>query len=269
MTLIGILFDTVIFIVLGCVYYLFLAKRFDNFFFKLVIGSGIANKHPANHLFALVNIAVAGFFQSLIFAGMLFLFQIPWKNILIDHFKPIHLIYGLFLGFGDFVVCNMAGSLLMRTLKAFGSKKLKDEIGRMSNQGVSGWVNFFKLAFENFSFAIAFPVAFFYICFEELIFRGTILFTFFQIPGIPFWLAILVPALLFTLAQRPGIPSTLNAVYPMCSAFTIGMIHNWLLLKVYSIIPLIIAHMVFLLIATIPAKSKTNRSPSKDSFLRL
>ncbi len=269
MPLTRILFDIIIFVLTGCLYYFFLAKRFDNFFFKLVVSSGIANKYAANHLFAIVNIAVAGVFQALVFATLLFFFPVPWNTILTGHFKPIQIIYGLFLGIGDFVGCNVVGSLFMRALRTFGSGKLKDEIGKMTNQGVSGWVNFFKLSFENFPIAVAFPVTFFYIIFEELIFRGTVLFTFFQLPGMPFWLAILIAALLFMLAQRPGIPSTLNAVYPMCSALTIGLIHNWLLLKVYSIIPLIIAHMVFLLFATIPVKKITNRSPAKDNFLRL
>lgn len=262
------LFYIIVFVLIGCFYYFFLTKKFDNFALRQVMNLAIAKKHPANHLFGLVNLLVAGFFQFILFIAMCIIFPIRWKNIVYDNFRIIQLLYGVLLGLADLVVCNIVGSLVLKGLNVAGSKALKVKIEKMSNQGISGWVNSFKLAFENFSFLTVFPTALFYIIIEELIFRGTILFSFYQIPGLSYSMMIILPTILFILAQRPGIPSTINAIYPMSSAFAIGIIHNWLMLKVFSIIPLIIAHFTFLCIAAIPGKRKINELNDND-FLRL
>lgn len=256
---------TGIFLAAGCLYYFILARNFGKPVCRQVLKFPIARKHPANHLFSLVNIAVPGFFQSLVFAGLCLYFSIPWKWILLDNFRPIQLVYGVFLGFADIVACNLAGLLLVRALRSFRSAGIKADLHEVQKPATSGWVNSFKLSFENFSLALAGPIAFYYILFEELTFRGVVLFAYDRISGIPAILAIFLSTLLFTLAQRPGIPTLRDAIYPMCSAFTMGMIHCWLMLNTFSIIPLIVAHFVFLLVATIPVKKASNKStPNAD-----
>ncbi|HEV9038749.1 MAG TPA: CPBP family intramembrane glutamic endopeptidase [Puia sp.] len=256
---------TGIFLTVGSFYYFILSKKFDGWAFRHSLKLPIAKKHPAGHVFALANIAVAGFFQSLVFAGLCCYFATPWKSILVDNFRPIQLAYGIFLGLADIVACNMGGLLFMRAWQSIRSRGAKNALAGSQKQVMSGWVNSFKLSFENFPLAVAGPIAFFYILFEELIFRGVVLFAYAGISGIPVFLAILLSTLLFTLAQRPGIPRARDANYPMRSAFIMGLIHNWLMLKVFSIVPLIIAHFVFLLVATLPVKKTGNKlTPNAD-----
>ena len=247
------------FVAFGMTYYYVLAKVFDKWVLHQVLKTRWAQNYPVNQLNSLVNIIVAGIMQFLLLIVLSFMFPIAWKNLLLTHFKPIHILFGLLLGAAEMATANFLVIVMMTSLAFVGSSDIKNRLKGWKEMSYGGWINFFKISRENSNGYIIVLLIIFHIVIEELLFRGIVLQTYFQIEGIPYSVVLILPTLLFVLAQLAGMPSLWHAFFPMCSALVMGFVHNWLLLKVASIIPLIVAHITYfyLSVLLIP-KTSTN-----------
>lgn len=115
--------------------------------------------------------------------------------------------------------------------------------------GGGGWVRQFRAVGRVASPAAAVVTVAVYVAGEEIVFRVVLLHV---LEGRGSAVAVALATALFVGVQAVGMPSLRAAFFPVVGAAVVGVVHSLLYLAVPALVPLVVAHAVFLLGATAP-----------------
>jgi hypothetical protein len=159
--------------------------------------------------------------------------------------QPELIVLGIALGIGEAALATFIGYVGIQVGLRVAPGHTPASVDEWLALARSGWMRLFFQAAE-ITPALALCLSLLYIAVEETVFRGVIITALRD--SIPV-LALTVSVLLFALTQTFRMPSWHSAMFPVLGAVVVGVIHGLLFLAVPSILPLIVAHFVFFVVA--------------------
>lgn len=205
-----------------------------------------AAHHPLDHVRSIVNLPLFGLAGVLTYglvtaaAGLS-----PLRPLGLGGTTPALVALGVALGLVEAATAFLFASTGIMLWSTVRFARLGPAAAiELQTVGRSGWIRVFEHVLRMLPPPLAFALVVLPITAEELLFRalGVTLLR----PAGPV-VAIVVTTLIFTTAQRAGMPSWLTAMPAICSAVLLGVAHAYLYWAVPSVVPLIIAHLVFFL----------------------
>lgn len=160
---------------------------------------------------------------------------------------PDLLLLGAVVGVAEMGLSSLLIVLSIRLVTRFGPEGQPDGDAWLS-LGRAGWMREYLTTIRIMPLPVSALMSLAYVAVEELIFRG-VLIQFF----LPFgqgW-AVALSVLMFAAVQVPHTPSWRTAMFPVIGALVVGIVHGVLFLSTGHILPLIVAHFVFFMIAVI------------------
>jgi membrane protease YdiL (CAAX protease family) len=180
---------------------------------------------------------------------LLWLLAIPLESLL-SFFSQLGLFvfFGIFLGIGmmsfSSLICRAVIELLRYCNKSYFPREVKDWLIMVR----SGWLRHYLHTIDILFLPLALLIVLAQVGCEEIIFRGIFLHYF--LPLGP-WIAIMLSTALFMGMQIFHMPSLVSAIFPMIGSMVIGLINGLLYFKVPNLIPLIVAHFTFFVVAVL------------------
>jgi membrane protease YdiL (CAAX protease family) len=157
-------------------------------------------------------------------------------------------LFGILLGIGmmsfSSLVCRAVIEILRNVPNSYFPWEVKDWLIMTR----SGWLRHYLHTIEALSLPVALSIIFGQICCEEIIFRGVLLHYFLLVKP---WVAIISSTVLFMFMQLFHMPTLMSGIFPLIGSMVIGIVNGIFYLKFCNILPLIIAHFSFFVIAVL------------------
>jgi hypothetical protein len=204
-----------------------------------------ARRYASGEVEAGVRLGLGVLLQLLFCAGLIALLGVALGRLQPAELQPALIALGVALGIGEAALATFVGYVGMQvglTIAPRHTPATADEWLALSR---SGWMRLFFQAAEIMP-ALAIGLSLMYIAVEETVFRGVIITVLRDASPV---LALAVSILLFALTQTFRMPSWHSAMFPVLGAVVVGLIHGLLFLAVPAILPLIVAHFVFFIVA--------------------
>jgi membrane protease YdiL (CAAX protease family) len=162
--------------------------------------------------------------------------------------QPALLICGVLLGVGDMglstFLCNVGIHVANEIAPADGPSRLDQWL--VVARG--GWMRYYLRTMDLAPLPFALLSILLYVAVEEIVFRG-VLINYLQPLGAV--VATVLSALLFAVVQVFHMPGWRAAMFPVIGALVVGVLHGALYIAVPNLIPLILAHLVFLVVSLV------------------
>lgn len=155
---------------------------------------------------------------------------------------------GIFLGIGMMGFSSLLCRAFIEILRHIPHPYFPKEVKNWLIMTRSGWLRHYFHTIEALPFIMSLPIVLGQVFCEELMFRG-ILIPYF-LPAGP-WVAIIVSTILFMFMQLFHLPSLLSGIFPMVGSLVIGLINSILYAKFFNLLPLVIAHFTFFIVAVL------------------
>ncbi len=160
----------------------------------------------------------------------------------------LYLLVGVLLGIGmmsfSSLLCRAVIEILRHIPKPCFALEIKDWLVMTR----SGWLRHYFHTIDVLSLPLALSIIFAQICCEEIVFRGILLHYF-----LPAGLceALMGSTILFMFMQLFHMPNLMSSIFPWIGSMVIGVVNGILYLKQGDLLPLIIAHFTFFIVAVL------------------
>ena len=205
-------------------------------------------RYPSIKAAGIIEIVLIASSHLIFFITLSYFLNIFSEQLGLNHFHYIEVIYGILLGIGMMAITTMLCRFIMVFSKLFFANKIPKEMKSWMVLARGGWMRHHLHNFQILPFFAALLVLFVQIGSEEIIFRG-ILINYFLSNGI--LVAIILSTLFFVLMQAFQTPNWIVAMFPMVGSLVSGVFFSIVYLKTKALISLIIAHVVFFIIAAL------------------
>ncbi|WP_454084208.1 CPBP family intramembrane glutamic endopeptidase [Georgenia sp. Marseille-Q6866] len=227
-------------VVFYAVVYRHVVGRFGALARRVAQAASLTERHSEKDVDDALKLAGAALAQ-LVLAVVLWLLVGPSAGPLVSGWSPALLALAALLGIGSLGL----SAVLVRAV--VGVTRGSAETWLASGGG--GWVRQFRAVGRVASPGVAVVTVVAYVAGEEVVFRVVLLHV---LEGWGPAVAVTVATALFVGVQAVGMPSLSAAFFPMVGAAVVGAVHGLLYLAVPALVPLVVAHAVFLLGATAP-----------------
>ncbi|HMJ97063.1 MAG TPA: CPBP family glutamic-type intramembrane protease [Thermoleophilaceae bacterium] len=204
-----------------------------------------ARRYSSGEVEAVVRLGMGGLLQLLFCAGLIAVLDVGLGQIQPAEIQPELVALGMALGIGEAALATFVGYVGMQVGLAVAPGRTPTDADDWLALSRSGWMRLFFQAAE-IAPAVAVALSFAYIAVEETVFRGVVITVLRDSSAA---LALAASVLLFALTQTFRMPSWHSAMFPVLGAVVVGVVHGLLFLAVPSILPLIVAHFVFFVVA--------------------
>ncbi|HEX9938374.1 MAG TPA: CPBP family intramembrane glutamic endopeptidase [Longimicrobium sp.] len=230
------------------IYYGVLIRWCGRLSVPLVDRLGLARHHPRHDAEAVLRLGVNGGSQALFLAVFLLLTGVPLARAIGPLPAPALVLMGVLLGVGEMGLAAFLSNAAVHALIRVAPGKVPPTMEGWLAAARGGWMREYLRAIEIASLPAAVVITAVYVSVEEIVFRGVL------IPYLLPWgagLAVAVSTLLFGAVQCIHTPSWAAALFPLVGALVMGTVHGLLFLAVPSIVPLVVAHLVFFFAAVL------------------
>jgi hypothetical protein len=217
---------------------------------RLLAGSSLTARHSQRDVNDALKLVVAGLSQLLFATGLWLIVGAPVGTASAG-LTPAILGIAMMLGLAELGAASTLGRAA--TMIATRSDAMAS---RLLTEGQGGWMRQFQAVARVGRGGGALPVVVLYVTGEEIVFRVVTLQV---LSGLGEVWAVVASTTLFVGVQIFGMPSARAAVFPMVGSAVVGMTHAWLFLQVPALLPLVLAHSVFLFGAL--AQTRGSRVP--------
>jgi hypothetical protein len=207
-----------------------------------------AKRYSSGEVEAVVRLGLGGILQLLFCAVLIAALGVRLDELQLAALEPALVILGVLLGLGEAALATFAGYTGMQAGMALAPGRAPADADDWLALSRSGWMRLFFQAAE-ITPSLAVGLSLMYIAVEETVFRGVVI-TMLGDAG-PAAAALAVSILLFALAQTFRMPTWHSAMFPVLGAIVVGLVHGLLFLAVPSILPLIVAHFTFFVVAVV------------------
>jgi membrane protease YdiL (CAAX protease family) len=233
-------------------YYSVVVKRVGDALARAALGALLqrssARSYTATELDGVVRLALAGLMQLAFCFVMLAVSGVTAADLLPDAFRPMLLVYGLFVGIGEAALATHVANVGMRVAMQLPGTASPSETEEWLAMARGGWMRFYIKTVEVAPIPLVAGVTVLYISVEEIVFRGLVINAFDHGGAV---IALAASVLLFTTVQLFHMPSWQSAMFAMLGALTVGIVHGLLYLAVPDLTPLIVAHVVLFLVTLV------------------
>lgn len=208
----------------------------------------LGRHRPLRDVSAALNLPVAALAQALFCLALLRITGVELWPLLTSGLRPVLVLYGVLLGVGEMAVATFFCRAALQTV---GRRARTPELSARGGWDVvarGGWMRYHLKTVEVTPLPLAAFSVLLYVSVEEIVFRGVLLQ--YLSPG-GAALSLLASVLLFVMVQAFHMPDWRAAMFPIIGAIVLGVVHAALFLAVPTIVPLIVAHLVFFFSAVI------------------
>ncbi len=216
--------------------------------YSLAIWFGIAKHYPLEVAKGSVELPLMVCFHLLFCALCIYLFSVPIKSALSFSYHSIFplIVLGVLLGVGLMGFSSLLCRAVIECLRSMDSSFPQD-VSQWLIMVRSGWVRHYFHTLDVLPFYIALLIVCAQVCCEELMFRGVWIHYFSSGPMV----SIIMSTCLFMGMQVFHMPSRLSVIFPLVGSMVIGLVHGILYSCVPSLIPLMVSHATFFLVAVL------------------
>lgn len=206
----------------------------------------LARRYPWNTINDVVNLGLAGVLQLICFILLLHVTGVSVGQLIA--FDPILILYGILLGLGEMALSSFGSHIALRVIMQLFPSHGPTELNSWLTLARGGWMRYYLSTVKISPLPVVCFLTLTYVLVEELIFRGVIITYFLsQSRG----LALVISIIFFVAAQILHTPNWRTAMFPVIGALIVGTIHGLLFLAVPNVLPLVVAHFVFFIVAVI------------------
>jgi hypothetical protein len=206
----------------------------------------LARRHPWNAVNDVVNLGLAGVSQLICFVLLLYVTGVNVGQLIA--FEPVLILYGVLLGLGEMALSSFGSHIALRIIMKLFPSHGPTEINSWLTLARGGWMRYYLSTVKISPLPLVCFLTLTYVLVEELIFRGIVITYFLSLGS---GLALAVSIIFFVGAQVLHTPNWRTAMFPVIGALIVGTIHGLLFLAVPNVLPLVIAHFVFFIVAVI------------------
>ncbi len=197
----------------------------------------------------IIELPLVVLFHFLFVVTLLCFLAIPTVTQSFDLEKIVfYLLIGIFLGVGmmsfSSLLCRAIIEIFRHIPKSYFPLEIKDWLIMTR----SGWLRHYLHTVEVLPLFLSLSIVFFQVFCEEMMFRG-ILINYFSPTGS--WIAIMSSTILFMFMQLFHMPTLVSGIFPLIGSMVIGLINGMLYLKFFNLLPLVIAHFTFFVVAVL------------------
>lgn len=206
----------------------------------------LTRRYALSEVDSIVKLGMSGILQFLFCCVLMFITRFELKDLVQVGFQPVFIVYGILLGIGETAMGTFLCYLSIRLTMHIAPGSVPGDLKDWLTMAKAGWMRLYLKTAEKASLRLVLLFTALYISVEEIIFRG-VLINFF-LPAGDVW-ALGASMFFFILVQVFHMPSWQSAMFPVIGALLIGLLHGLLFLAVPNILPLIIAHFIFFIMA--------------------
>jgi hypothetical protein len=203
---------------------------------------GLARRRSLDQVSQMFNLVVTGISQLLFCALLGILLGVDPRAALVEPFPPVLILYGGLVGVAEAGLATLLSQSAIQALP----QVLPNRVPRSEDLWMAllrgGWLRMYVTATRRGARSLGLSSVVLYITVEELVFRGVLLPALLPLGALP---AVILAAALFVAIQSFHMPSWSSAMFPMIGAAVVGVCHGVLLLETGTIVPLVVAHLVF------------------------
>jgi Type II CAAX prenyl endopeptidase Rce1-like len=162
-------------------------------------------------------------------------------------FDYLHVVLGIPLGLAEMGIASLSCRTIVDALVSVKGIDTPPSIGSWLSMSRAGWIRHHLRSLNSAPFAAATSLICLQISSEEIIFRSVFL-GWKTNPAYPsVWVVLTVTA--FCAVQVSQMPSWQTALFPVTGAAVMGIVHSFLFMSCGEVWPLIVAHLVFFVVA--------------------
>jgi membrane protease YdiL (CAAX protease family) len=155
---------------------------------------------------------------------------------------------GILLGIGEMGFASMLSRAMIEVIRYFRPSWAPSQVKDWLVMVRSGWLRHYLHMIDALPLPFSLLIILGQVGCEEIVFRG-ILVPYFSAAGT--LTAVTAAAILFMFMQIFYMPSWLSTIFPLIGAMVIGFIQGAIYLKVPDLVPLIVAHFTFFIVAVL------------------
>ena len=230
--------------VLLIAYYGYALPRFGNLAPAVVRRLASARSIPLDDSEKIGRLAFAGISQSLFCVLLALVLGVRMPPPRIDATLLVLILMAVLLGAAEMAGSGWLAQLVVNISIATSPRGGSTDAWLAAGKG--GWIREYRKAIEHLPLGFALGVIVLYVGVEELIFREVLLRAF-RPHGDA--IAVVASTFFFAAVQAFSTSSWRNAMFPIVGASVVGIVHALLWLAIPNVLPLIVAHVSFFLIA--------------------
>jgi hypothetical protein len=210
----------------------------------------LARKHPIHHLDNSVELVVVGLSHLALCAALAFVlgFDARSLGLVATPSLPLLMALGVPLGIGEMVLSALLCRVVVEALLVAEPANAPSGLSGWLTVSRGGWMRHYVKTVAILPLPVTLALTAVNVAAEEFVFRALMLNHFSAAGPLP---AILLSTFLFSLMQTFLMPSWRNALFPVVGALVMGVVHGALFTLVPSLLPLMVAHLVFFTFAMI------------------
>jgi hypothetical protein len=213
--------------------------------------TAVLTRHPRRDVDATAKLVAAALAQSA-FALLLVAAARLGPPAMFEPIRVELLLMGCLLGLAELSLATLVCGVVVETALLLAPERRRGEVARAwLMEGRGGWMGQFAATQRVASRTFATFVISLYVAGEEVVFRGVLIHVLRPAGSLA---AVGIAAILFVVAQVRYLPSARAAVFPAVGAAVIGSVHGMLFWRVPDLLPLVAAHLTFLLGALTPRR---------------
>jgi len=214
----------------------------------LVDVTGLARRYPSRDISAVINLPLAGLSQAAFFLVLLTLTGIQSVAFVGRGFQSVLLLYGVLLGIADMALSTFLCNVGIHVANEIAPRGSPADLSEWLVIARGGWMRYYLRTIDLAPLPVALLSILLYVAIEEIVFRGLLINYFAPLGAVA---AVILSTLLFAAVQVFHMPGWRSAMFPVIGALVVGVLHGALFIAVPNVIPLIIAHLVFLIVAVV------------------
>jgi Type II CAAX prenyl endopeptidase Rce1-like len=198
---------------------------------------------PASDLEQVIRLTLAVVAQAGLLAGLVSLLHVDLRWA--DRADVLLVPLAVMLGFAEMLASRFACELIIRADMALSSGRR--DLADWRALARAGWLRSYSAAFRRLPVPLAASLLIGYVVVEEAIFRGVATAEYGRFGQV---VAVVASSAMFTAVQVFRMPSWRSAVFPVVGGAFVGVVHALLYVRGASLLPLIVAHVVFFVLST-------------------
>lgn len=207
---------------------------------------GLTKKYPVMAAAGVVQLFLIALSHIIFCIALFFLLQI--KSLGLLSFSPPLLLWGFVIGVGAMGLSTVFCQIGMLIGQVLFPKYVPTNAKNWLTIARGGWMRHHLHNVEILPFGLALVIILMQISSEEIVFRGIMLNFFMDAGKVG---AILISTLLFVAMQVFHMSSRASAMFPVLGALVLGVVNGILYVHTPMLLPLIIAHLAFFIVAVL------------------
>lgn len=196
-----------------------------------------------------VELILISLAHTLLAMSLIVFFKIDTNTLFFANLSPRLIFLGILLGIAQMGLSMLVNRALIQTFTHLKHKNLPRDIQDWISASRSGWIRHHLSLLKVLPFYVAIVFTLLQISSEEIIFRG-VLFNLYQ-SHFGFMVSTLLSTLFFSYMQSFLMPSKVSAMFPVVGALIMGVSNCYLMSLIPNIVPLVIGHITFFIIAVL------------------